>query len=138
MTDNHAPWAEIRWVRNSAPYWRAAVMATGRSLVEIPSRGHDGSTGRLTPIEANYYSLIEALSRIVLPPPVGHPRGALLRIVVERRMDSDTFEAIAKDLPGRAHRHTVSRYWNEAYYWLCHPDGGRVLSAEKWGRNGQS
>ena len=119
------PWPLIRWVESSAPYWWAAVRRSGSSIVQVSSAA-GLPTASLTPTQQWYYSLQYGLGRIILPPPVGHPKGARLRLVVERRLESNSLEAIARSLPGRPGRETVRGWLREAYYWLCDPAGGSL------------
>lgn len=124
--DPHAPWDLIRWVQRQAPYWKIRVESTSRSLVEIPRKGGDSSSGRLAPAQVNYLDLQRAVSEMGYQ----HPHGARLRLIVEMRMEGDSERVIAGRL--RVSRSLVRKSLDDAYYWLCHPEGGRFLPKDVW------
>lgn len=128
VQDPNAPWDLIRWVERQAPYWRVRMEGGSRPMVEIPRKGEDSSSGRMKPLEANYFDLQRAIGELGYR----HPDGARLRLIVEMRMESMSFERISAQLPGRNSRWTVRKALEDAYYWICHPEGGRFLPLEAW------
>lgn len=139
------PWELIRWVARQAPYWAARVEGLGRAggaegrgesprcLITLPVRAGGGSS-ELSRLQVNYYDLKRAIGELGWR----HPDGAKLQLIVEKRLESESLERIARAVPGRIGRKGVRAALDEAYYWICHPACGRFLSWEawNWGGNG--
>ena len=128
--DVNGPWDEIRRVMNRAPYLKVYVESAGRSLVEIARKGQDSSSGRMGPSRAEWLDLVSAIDALDRR----HPDGMRLRMVVELRMEPLSLEGVAARMPGRNSRWTMRKALDEAWYWMCHPAGGRLLPAELWSR----
>ncbi len=128
--DVNGPWTEIRRVMNRAPYLKVYVESAGRSLVEIARKSQDSSSGRMAPSRADWLDLVRAIDALDRR----HPEGMRLRMAVELRMESLTLSEIAQRLPGRHSRWTVRKDLDAAWYWMCHPAGGRVLPDDAWQR----
>ncbi len=123
-----APWGLIRRIRDSAPRLRLQVERLPGSLIVIPSKGQDVSTGRLSPAQTRWLDIVRAIDELGCVPFDG-PR---LMLVVLKRMDGWSFEQVGRLAHRR--RQDVSDDWDEAWRWLCDPCGGRLLTERAWQR----
>lgn len=125
------PWALVR--RRWAQAIRDAreLYKLPGSLVVIPSRGHDSSSGRGSPAWGRHGSVAYGLGLLTM---LCGPEGQrLARLVELQLMDGgSSTRAIAAGI-GRSHT-SVWRDLTFAWTWLCNPNGGHVLSPDAWQR----
>lgn len=127
--DPNAPWDEIRRWLNGAPYLAARASANVTQLLDAPGRSIRGGSSRLTRAQTEYLDLQRAISEMDRK----HPDGVRLRMIVELWIEGHKPPAIGKRLPFRQGKHAVRAALDRAFYWMCHPHGGRLMSFEAWG-----
>lgn len=101
------------------------------SLVVIPSRGHDSSSGRGSPAWGRHGSVAYGLG--LLTTLCGPEGQRLARLVELQLMDGGSSTRIIARSLGRSHT-AVWRDLTFAWTWLCNPNGGHVLSPDAWQR----